>query len=248
MRITPPSPAVTANVVPQPHRRPSGRSGLIVAGFAALALAATPAAHAAVYSVTQSSGAITSTWVANTSSPSNRAFSFASLGNGHPLFGSVYGQTTDLVDDSPGQGARPFGRLTVPNAGFFGLSSSFYRAGDTPVMTGLTYDSVTFLSSNVLQNNAQNGTDNYVAFKTLGSDSSYYYGWLQFELNQFSNGQTAVRFINGWVEGTAATSFAAGPVTPSSVPEGAVAWLLPVTLTGLIPVAYRRRPRPARQE
>ncbi|MEY2852715.1 MAG: hypothetical protein RL549_1414 [Verrucomicrobiota bacterium] len=107
-------------------------------------------------------------------------------------------------------------------------------------MASFAYTGATFLNGNLLQNNALNGTDNYVAFRFLGSDSQYYYGWLQFELNQLVSGQTAVKFIGGVIEGNAGTSFNATSST-SPVPEPSALSLFVVGLGGLIALRRVRR-------
>ena len=104
-------------------------------------------------------------------------------------------------------------------------------------MASFAYTGATFLNGNLLQNNALNGTDNYVAFRFEGSDFQYYYGWLQFELNQLVSGQTAVRFIGGVIESNAGTSFNA----TSSVPEPSALSLLAMGIGGVIALRRARR-------
>ena len=107
-------------------------------------------------------------------------------------------------------------------------------------MASLAYTGATFLNGNLLQNNALSGTDNYVAFRFEGSDFQYYYGWLQFELNQMASGQTAVRFLGGVIESNAGTSFNATSST-SSVPEPSALSLLAVGLGGMVALRRVRR-------
>lgn len=184
-------------------------------------------AFAALVSINQTGGTVNNLWSGDNSSFNNRVFSTAP-GSVSALDGKTF-TVFDFVDDRPTQGARPFGLLAGE------VENSFFRIGSAVNMATLSYTGATFLNGNVLQNNALNGTDNYVAFRFQGSDTQYYYGWLQFELNQFVSGQTAVRFIGGVIESTAGASFHA----TSSVPEPSALSLLVVGLGGL--AVLRRR-------
>ena len=185
-----------------------------------LVLAAFPLgqAEAALVGISQTGGRLDNLWVVGGDSFQTRIFSVPA-GTTGPLSGKTI-SIFDYVDDRPTQGARPFGLLSSSS-----ISSSFHRVGSTANLTTLSYTGATFLNGNLLQNNAQNGTDNYVGFRIQGSDSQYYYGWMQFELNQLVAGQTAVRFLGGVVESTPGTSFSA-----SAVPEPSAFSLLAMGL------------------
>lgn len=198
-------------------------------GFLFLLFAKVPS-FAALVSISQTGGSVNNLWSAGNSSFNNRVFSTAP-GSVSALDGRSF-TVFDFVDDRPEQGARPFGLLAGE------VESSFFRIGSAVNMASLSYTGATFLNGNVLQNNALNGTDNYVAFRFQGSDTQYYYGWLQFELNQFVSGQTAVRFIGGVIESTAGTSFHA----TSSVPEPSALSLLVVGLGGVVAMQRSRKP------
>ena len=182
---------------------------------------------AALISISQTGGVVNNLWSAGNDSFQTRVFSTAP-GSVSALDGRTF-TVFDFVDDRPSQGARPFGLLAGE------VENSFFRAGSAVNMASFAYTGATFLNGNLLQNNALNGTDNYVAFRFEGSDFQYYYGWLQFELNQLVSGQTAVRFIGGVIESNAGTSFNA----TSSVPEPSALSLVALGLGGLI--AWNRR-------
>ena len=184
---------------------------------------------AALISISQTGGVVNNLWSAGNDSFQTRVFSTAP-GSVSALDGRTF-TVFDFVDDRPLQGARPFGLLAGE------VENSFFRAGSAVNMATFAYTGATFLNGNLLQNNALNGTDNYVAFRFLGSDSQYYYGWLQFELNQLVSGQTAVKFIGGVIESNAGTSFNA----TSSVPEPSALSLLAVGLGGLVALRRVRR-------
>ena len=167
---------------------------------------------AAIVGISQTGGNLNTLWLSDGWDANSRTFTTA-LGE-VPALNSASLQILDFADNRVIQGARPYGSLISSD-----LSSSFYRFGADPGLTTLIYGGAEFLLSDVFRNNAQNGTDNYVGYRMLGSDSQYYYGWLQFELNQFVSGQTAIRFINGVIESAPNTSFAATSVAPSAIPE-----------------------------
>ena len=196
-------------------------------GFLFLLFAKVPS-FAALVSISQTGGSVNNLWSAGNSSFNNRVFSTAP-GSVSALDGKTF-TVFDFVDDRPAQGARPFGLLAGE------VENYFYRAGSSADFSSLSYTGATFLNGNLLQNNALIGTDNYVAFRFLGSDSQYYYGWLQFELNQLVSGQTAVRYLGGMIESNAGTSFNA----TSSVPEPSALSLFALGVFGL---AMRRRRR-----
>lgn len=185
-------------------------------------------AFAALVTISQTGGTVNNLWSVDNSSFNNRVFSTAP-GSVSALDGKTF-TVFDFVDDRPEQGARPFGLLAGE------VENYFYRAGSSADFSSLSFTGATFLNGNLLQNNALIGTDNYVAFRFLGSDSQYYYGWLQFELNQLVSGQTAVRYLGGMIESNAGTSFNA----TSSVPEPSALSLFALGVFGL---AMRRRRR-----
>ena len=187
---------------------------------------------AALVSISQTGGVVNNLWSAGNDSFNNRVFSTAP-GSVSALDGRTF-TVFDFVDDRSSQGARPFGLLAGE------VENSFFRAGSAANMASLAYTGATFLNGNLLQNNALNGTDNYVAFRFEGSDFQYYYGWLQFELNQMASGQTAVRFLGGVIESNAGTSFNATSST-SSVPEPSALSLLAVGLGGMVALRRVRR-------
>jgi len=189
-------------------------------------------AFAALVSISQTGGLVNNLWSAGNSSFQTRVFS-TTPGSVSALDGRTF-TVFDYVDDRPSQGSRPFGLLSGEVENFF------YRAGSTANMASLAYTGATFLNKNLLQNNALVGTDNYVAFRFLGSNSQYYYGWLQFELNQIVSGQTAVRFLGGVIESNPGTSSNATS-SASSVPEPSALSLLAVGLGGMIALRRVRR-------
>ena len=199
--------------------------------FVFLLFAKVPA-FAALVSISQTGGVVNNLWSAGNDSFQTRVFSTAP-GSVSALDGRTF-TVFDFVDDRPSQGARPFGLLAGE------VENSFFRAGSAVNMASFAYTGATFLNGNLLQNNALNGTDNYVAFRFEGSDFQYYYGWLQFELNQLASGQTAVRFLGGVIESNAGTSFNATSST-SSVPEPSALSLLAVGLGGMVALRRVRR-------
>jgi hypothetical protein len=155
-----------------------------------------------------STGVDSSVWIAG--QDSFRSVTFEITENPSDAFSTTSFSIFYFVDDRELQTARPYGALSSSD-----LTTSFYRAGDTVDLPTASFGSAEFLRLNELQNNAENGADNFVGLRVLGPDSQYRYGWLQFELNQFTaGGVTAVAFIGGVIESRPNTSFNATSVVP----------------------------------
>jgi hypothetical protein len=210
------------------------RSYLVAALFAVFTFNIQPSAQAGlVVGISQTAGNLNTLWLSGGLDSNVRTFTTAP--GAVPALDSTSLQIFDFADDRDAQGSRPYGSLLSALA----LSPTFYRFGADPGLTTLTYGNATFLSSNVLQNNAQNGTDNYVGYRMEGSDFQFYYGWLQFELNQFANAGTAIRFINGVIESAPNTSFAATSVAP--IPEPGTWAAMAIFAGGAAFAGWRRR-------
>lgn len=187
-------------------------------------------AHAALLSI-NSIGQDSVSWSTGTASFLNAQFSIEGSGS---TFSNSSFTIFYFPDDRPEQGLRTFAALLPSEVD---LTSSFYREGATVDLTSATYgNQIWVLDTNQLQNNAVNGSDNFVGIRKMDSLGAYHYGWMQFELNQFSNGQIAFDFLGASIESTANTSFTAG--SASSVPEPASLFL---GLMGSICVLRRRR-------
>lgn len=203
------------------------KSKIIALGAMMIAVSA---ADAAVLNIT-ATGQDSVLWSTGTASFLNVTFNIQDAGT---TFSDSSFTVFYFPDDRPEQGLRTFAALMPGGVDF---TTSFHREGATVDLTAATYNNqIWFLSANQLQNNAVNGSDNYVGVRKMDSNGAYHYGWMQFALGQFANGQTAVDFLGSSIESVANTSFAAGAA--SSVPEPACAVL---GLMGCLGVLRRRR-------
>ena len=185
----------------------------------------------------QSTGPVSTTWVFNDITSIN--VQLALQNNPGNQFDSISFDLNFIADDRDIQTLKPFGSILVgsSNASVF-LSTTYLRSGAI-VDGSSSYDVLSdFLWSNIWQPDAVSGTDNFLGIQFLDKNSDSHYGWLQFELNSFSDGTVAARFIAGNVNDAANT-----PSETGAVPEPSSIALLVASGAGLALLVRSRKQR-----
>lgn len=187
----------------------------------------------------QSSGPVSTIWTTNALTSVTGNFSLQS--NPGDVFGSITFQLTLIVDDRDIQTLKPFGSILLVDGSnpAISLSTMYLRAGSNVDASLDPYDVLTdFVSENLPQNSASLGTtDNFLGISFMDINSQVHYGWLQFRLNSFSDGNVAAEFVAGSVNDTPNTAATAG----GTVPEPSTLALLAAAGTGLALIARSRR-------
>lgn len=118
------------------------------------------------------------------------------------------------------------------------VTDTYLRVG-TEVNAGSSFLSggPFFFQDTSMVSNATVGSDNYIGIKFLDSNSDAHYGWIQLDLNSFSDGNLAAGFITGHVNNDPGTSSWTG----SSVPEPSALALLAAAGAGLALMVRSRR-------
>jgi len=185
----------------------------------------------------QASGPVSVNWSSGEFTPLNVNLSLQS--NPGNIFNITTFSLQFFVDDRAFaiQELTAFGQISVFNNVSVALSSSYLRS-NSEVSEVLIFDTATdFISESNLQNDAVDGTDNYLGISFLDINDRPHYGWLQFELNSYSDGTVASRFISGQVNDAPETASTTG-----TVPEPtSIALLLATAAGGLLMLRSHRK-------
>lgn len=145
----------------------------------------------------------------------------------------------DLVfelDDQTIQTTRPFGTIVVDSIWL--IIGAEYVGYNTTIDSNLTYttSAANYLSEDVFISGAQAGTNNYLPFILNDSNDAPHFGWLQYELQSFTDNAVGINFIAGAINAIPDQAIQAGVVPETST------WAL-MSIGGLLLALRARRQR-----